>query len=346
MSALALIWTAALAMCGGSLGWMLMLIALRARYARAAVRRAADRHQVGDALVSLLLGRCDLQRDLGPYRRRARLMAETLLEFLALVRGADRETVLAACRTLGVDAAFRRRLTRGSLAGRLACIEALAAFPGAETEQALVRAAAGPKVRLAALKALKEAGGPLAIDAVVADLQAGRLKLSGLAAEFVRALAALDVRATLAALQERSLTPAIRALLLDGLGGAADYGALPELIAHTKSPAPAVRAAAVRALGRLMHPAAEPCLAQALEDGAWEVRSMAAMAIGGARFSSLAPQLAGHLADPVWHVRCQAAVALAQLGDPGRDQLRLGLASSQAPVRSAAALALAEPMAA
>ena len=112
MGALALIWCAAAALIGLALAWMTLLIGLRLAHARAAARRAADRRKVEAAFVA----RENMERELAPFRGRARLVAETLLAFLSLVRGADREAVLRACRAVGVDAAFRRRLTRGSLA--------------------------------------------------------------------------------------------------------------------------------------------------------------------------------------------------------------------------------------
>lgn len=348
MSAPRLVWVAALALTAAALAWMLALIALRARHDRAAARRAEDRRRIELAFVDLLLGRCDLERALGPYRTQAQLMAERLLDLLSLVRGGDRDVVLEAYRTLGLDAAMRARACRGSSAGRLCCIEALAAFPGRDTELALQRVAAGasPKLRLAALQSLKAVGGTLAIGAVVEGLATDRLELSELTAEFVRELATSDPQATLAALRPRGLSAQLRALLVEGLGASGDYSVLACLIEHAGHAEPHVRAAAVTALGRLMHPSAEAAFAVALEDESWVVRCAAAEAAGAAGLSVLAPRLVQRLSDPIWRVRYRAAAALAELGPAGEAHLRRALAAAVEPACSAASFALAERAAA
>lgn len=342
MSLLVLIWVVALALAGGAIVGMSVLIGLRLRHERRTARRLADRRQVEQALIGVMQGRCDPHATLGPYRRRARLIAETLLDFLGIVRGEDRQLVVAALASVGADQTLRARLGRGSLAGRLASVEALGAFPSPETQFALVRASTrGPEeVRLAALRSLIQAGGEVTPQQLVAQLDRGRLTASGQFADLLR-LAAEQDPAAAQAVAEQGVSARAEPLILEALGAAGAYGALPLLIAKSREGAPESRRAAIEALARLMHPAAEPALAQALDDPVAEIRSAAALAIGLARFVGQADALAARLDDEVWRVRHQAAAALARLGAPGLERLTAISWTSGARAR-AAALALAE----
>jgi HEAT repeat protein len=308
------------------------------------VARAASRKQIEQALVAIIQGGDSALAQLGPYARRARLMAETLLEFLNIIRGQDQERVLAVLRNLRVDATLRRRLNAGSMAGRLACLETLAVFPGPETQAALEKAATSrrPRLRLVAFRSLAAVGGSVTIDRLLDDLLAGDLEPSGLFGEFLRELAAASPASAMRAAARPDLTPAALALVLYALGEAGDYQALPVLVEHAASPHVAVRVAAVTALGRLKHPAAEQALRTALADDAWQVRAASSEAAGAARLARLVPTLAQALGDPVWRVRFQAAASLSKLGPGGVAALQT-VADSPLEIASvAASLALAE----
>jgi hypothetical protein len=128
MAALAAIWLTALALMALALAWMSSLIVGRLINERTAGRRAADRQAVTEGLSGLLRETPDATDKLRPYIGRARLMAETLLEFQGLIRGSDQERVLGALRDLGLVEVLAARLDRGSRAGRLTVLEALAAL--------------------------------------------------------------------------------------------------------------------------------------------------------------------------------------------------------------------------
>ncbi|MCR5879724.1 HEAT repeat domain-containing protein [Phenylobacterium sp. J367] len=228
------------------------------------------------------------------------------------------------------------------MAGRLAAVEALGAFPGPETQFALIRAAArgSPAVRLAALRSLWQAGGEVGVDQLVGELERGALPPSGALADLLRLVTEADPAAAIAALEAPGRSAVARVLLSQALGAAGAYAAIPALTRQAGAREPDVRTAAVEALGRLMHPAAEPILRDALGDEAWEVRSAAANAVGDARLASLVDPLAGRLADPVWQVRHQAAAALVKLGAPGIARLEETARSADDLARRAAALVL------
>ncbi|HEY8572829.1 HEAT repeat domain-containing protein [Phenylobacterium sp.] len=327
-----------------ALAWMATLIALRLVNVRKTVRRKADRAAVERALIGVMQGKGDANA-LQPYRQRARLIAETLLDFIGIVRGQDRQAVVDALESLGADRILRARVTRGSLAGRLASIEALGVFPGAETQHVLLRASdRGPQgLRLAALRSLRQAGGEVRASDVLQRVGAQRLRPSGGVAEFLRELVADDPAWAAAALSGETLAAEPRLMLLEALGEAGAYEAIPVFTTYAASECPRMRAAAVTGLGKLMHPAGEACIRSALDDSEWEVRSAAAKAAGDARLAGLLDPLAMRLADEVWRVRHQAAHALAKLGPGGRQRLEAAAGSGGGGVAArAASLALAE----
>lgn len=341
---LVVIWATALAMALGALVWMISLILLRFFHEAREVRWLNDRTRVQQALVDYLHGGRPLAVSLASYAQRARLMAEVLLDFLAIVRGGDLERVIAELRALSVDKVIRRRISRGSLPGRLACVEALGAFPGPETQAALRVAAArgAPLLRLAALRSLVQAEGEVTVERLLADLASGKLVASGQLSELMQMVVELDTAAAVAASARRDLSDSCRMMLLEAMGRSGDYGLIGPIEAHLRWPNPEVREAAVRALGKLMHPASEACLAEALRDGEWQVRSAAAEVIGDGRMAGQLMGLAAALRDPVWRVRFQSAAALAKFGAPGAVHLKAAADGTVEVARRAAALTLAE----
>lgn len=344
MSPLALVWWTALALALAALAGMSGLIVARLFRSRAEARWAADRAAVIAAFMAVLQGSEGAEAQIRPFRRRARLLAEALLEFLNLVRGQDRDTLLAGLRGLKIEDVLIGRLGAGSQAGRLASLEALAVFPGLKAAAALRPACRSrdPEIRLAAWRALVEMGAAISVRRLLEDLARSDLHTSSALAELLRNLTARRPAESLAAAVGEDLPPLVRAMLVEGLGGVGDYGMVPGLMDCTRDAHPEVRAAAVRALGRLMHPAAQPALGRALRDLDWQVRGAAAEAAGDAGLSGLAAPLARLLEDPVWWVRFRGAEALARLGAEGRTRLESVAANGTADARRAAALTLAE----
>jgi HEAT repeat protein len=343
VSVLTIIWAAAIVLIGSAIGWMLVLIVMRTFDTRRSARRAADRANVERAFVALIRGDCNFDRDLKPYVHRARLIAETLLDFLAIVRGPDRGVVVEALREAGVVKTLCARVRRGSVAGRTACLEALGAFHGPDAESTLqdVVSNGTPRMRVAALRALQEIGNFVSVARVVSELVAGRVRATAMVGEFLRKLAERAPGDAVAALSEEGLPASVRILLIDALGAAGDYQAVPVLSARAVDLESEVRAAAVGALGKLQHPAATPILQVALHDPDWRVRSAAAEAVGAARLVKLSSELSQSLSDEIWRVRFQAAAALTRMGPSGREHLEAAARNDDAGGR-AAALALAE----
>lgn len=345
MALLLLLWWVSLLFAAAALLWMLALIAARLLRERSDRRRAAARQAITAAYLAIMAGDGAATAMLRPYQRRARLMAETLLEFLALVRGAERTRLIEALRGLHVQDRFRARLSQGSQAGRLAATEALEVFPDEETRVALsrlYRSARDPELRIAAVRALIEIGEAPSIDTVLRNLEHHDQTDSPLYGPVLKRLVADAPDAALEALEKTSFGPAACAVLAEAVGASGDYRAVALLMPRASAPNAIVRAASVRALGMLGHPTAVSAIAAALDDIEWEVRSEACEAAGRIGDLTLAAGLVARLADEVWWVRFRAAEALVALGPRGVDILRAASGSEEGVVQRTAAMALAE----
>lgn len=345
MSNLLLIWWTSLALTSGALIWMTGLIVGRVLRERAEAGRARDRQIIQHAFLDIMAGSGDAIGRLGKVQRRARLMAETLLEVVGLVRGAERERLISALAAFNVDHVFRRRLFRGSFAGRIAAAEALAIFRGEGSTAALrkaLAAARGGELRVGVMKSLIELGAPPSLDEVLADLAGRRASESLLYLPLIARLVADDPMTALRAFGDSRLAGEPRIILAEALGGSGDFRALEPLCLATRAPDVELRIACIRALGMLGHPGAEKAVLAALDDPVWMVRSAACEASGRIGLRSAIPQLADQLRDEVWWVRFRAGEALAVLGEVGQERLRLVAATGDDLSRRAASMVLAE----
>jgi len=345
MSSLTLIWVVALVLIAGALTWMSALIVARLFKEAGAADRASERRIIIQALSGLLRGQTEAADDLGRFVRRPEVLAEAILDFQGMIRGADQDRAMAALKRLGLVAALEKRATRGSRDERLTSVEALAALGGEEAKAALRRAIGSkdPNVRMAAVKGLAAVGAPPSASRLLDYAGSGELTPSRVYAELMRQAVAARPADGLLALERQGLTSLMRALLLDALGRSGAYEAVPALSAAASDPDLDVRTAAVRGLGRLQHPAAAAPLTAALTDVAWTVRSAAAEAVGAAGLAKLAAPVAALLDDPEWWVRFRAGDALGKLGKTGRALLEAAAGDDTRPVaQRAAERALAE----
>ena len=344
MPPLAAIWITALGLMTLALAWMTSLIVRRLIHEAGGARRAADRRAVTDGLSGLLCEAPGAADKLRPYIGRARLMAETLLEFQGLIRGSDQDRVLGALRELGLVRVLADRLECDSRMGRLTVLEALAALGGEEARIAMRHAigSSRPEVRMVAVKALADAGYAPSIGRLLDYAVSGELTPSKLYAELVRQITAAAPEATVQALERGDLSPVLRTLAIDALGLSGDYQVLPSLILAAGDDDQEVRTAAVRALGRLQHPAGEAAIGRAMQDERWVVRSVAAEAAGLAGFSRLVHDLDLLLGDPEWWVRFRAGEALVALGGEGLFLLNRTASGERPLAHRAAESALAE----
>lgn len=345
MTFLALLWWVSLALAMGALAWMVGLVLARVFRERAALARDLDRRRLRAVCLAIAGGADQLSEGLQPFRHRARLMADTLLEFGAIVRGVERERLITAYEQVSADARFRERLFLGGRTGRLASAEALALFRSDETEQALgrlVEYSRDAELIATAVRSLVDLGRPPPLGRLLDDLEAGQQTDSLVYLPVVRRLVALFPDEAMSRLDSDTTLPAARVLLSDAVAATGDYRAVGPLRRAAQADRPDIRIAALRGLGLLAHPASIPTLTQALSDPDWEVRATACEALGRAGIREGVADLVDRLSDSVWWVRFQAAEALTRLGRAGLTALMDAAALSADLPRRAASLALAE----
>ena len=345
MSGLLLIWSTSVILAAVALIWMASLILARLLRERSEALRRHDLKLIQQVFLDIMNGSGDAVGRLGSVKRRARLMAEALLEVIALVRGAERERLISALAAFGVDDIFRRRLFRGSLAGRIAAAEALSIFPGERTRaalrQAMGRARAG-ELRVSLMRSLIEIDASPALHEVLDDLNGRRASESLLYLPLTARLVADDPMTALRAFGDPQIGGDARVVLAEALGASGDYRVLRPLCIAARAPDVELRIAAIRALAALGHPAAEPTIRAGLNDQVWIVRSASCEAAGRIGLHSAIPSLEGQLDDPVWWVRFRAGEALASLGRAGQNRLRAIASSGGDLSRRTALMVLAE----
>lgn len=345
MNLLILLWWSSLFLAVLALGWMAGLIVARLFREHNEARRQADREMLRAAYLAIMSGTGDATVLLKPFRERSRLLAESLLDVLGLVRGAERDRLVASLVDAGVADRLRSRLTRGSRTGRLAAAEALSVFPSPQTRKSLRALHLGsndPEIRIASVRSLIDIGDPPRAQDLIADLDGKADRDSLLYAPVLRRLAVDAPDDALETLMLPGLSVAACTVMIEAVGASGDYRALPTLLLLTAAPEPVLRMAAVRALGVLAHPSSADTIAIALVDDAWDVRAEAAMAAGRVGGSALVQTLSLLLDDPVWWVRFRAAEALGKMGDLGVDALRMAASSPADITRRSASLARAE----
>lgn len=102
-----------------------------------------------------------------------------------------------------------------------------------------------------------------------------------------------------------------------------DPGTIAEAVRLADHPDVRVRLAVAALLRQYFHPDAPLLLLRLLGDDDAAVRAEAARGLGALNATAQVPHLAAALEDGAWEVRFRAALSLAQLGEPGREVLRL-----------------------
>lgn len=345
MSELLLIWSVSIVLAAAAILWMASLIIARVLREREEQARERDRQLIQQAFLDIMAGSGDAVGRLRGVQGRARVMAEALLGVLALVRGGERERLISALQAFGVDRILGRRLSRGSVAGRLAAAEALSSFSGQEVVAALRQAlghASAAELRVGLMRSLSDLGEPPSLDEALDDLKGRRASDSLLYLPLIARLVAADPMAALRLFGDARLVDEARAILAVALGGSGDYRALEPLCLAAGAPDVELRIAAIRGLSALGHPSCEATVLAAMADSVWAVRAAACEASGRVGLRAAVPHLAAQLDDPVWWVRFRAGEAMAALGEGGRERLVRVAAEGGDLARRTASMVLAE----
>lgn len=326
LSLLLLLWASSILLAGASLVLMLVLIILR--WLRS-IRMRRDK-QIRDALFHELMmageeagEQADVPETLV---KRPRITAQVLLEFSTLVRGGEFEAALDKLRRAGAERRILALLTSRNREDCLAAAEALGFFGTKQARDALTNVLSrrvSLRLKIAAGRALLAMGERPDIGDLLSAFDIDDTVAPGELSAILTAIATGEPEVLSHRLEQDIDPPSVRAMMIDVMGRAGVYGALPLLLSEACNSDVRIRAAAVDALGRLGLPEAKETLAAAIDDPEPDVRAEAAEAIGQAALVDLMPALEARLSDFDWGVRFRAANALVELGEDGRKRLRL-----------------------
>jgi HEAT repeat protein len=336
------IWLVSLAMAALSCTAMLLLVLRRVVQMRAARRRERLRAAAAAVLLDYIDGNADAPAVRAAAGGRDDIVGDLVFEMREILRGEGAARLVELAAASGGIERERRRLASRNPGVRAEAVRRLTIY-GDEAvpwlRQALGDAAA--TVRVAAAVELTRLGAPLPLMALAEHLQVGVDTSSDDLRRIFRRAVAAEPRAAIAMLVDAQTGDALRQLLVDGLGHAGDFQALPMIAAMAQHGNPEVRAEALRALAALGHPSAGDTAIAALADADWRVRAQAANCIRRIGAEQAVPAVAPLLGDDQWWVRFRAAEALAALGDGGRRQLE-ALARNADRAGQVAQLVLAE----
>lgn len=316
------LWFASLALAALSVAVMLLLVLRRLVQMKFDRRRERLRAAASAALLGYLDGSRPESDVLEAAGGRGDIVADLIVEMREIMRG-DSAGRLAALAAAGGGLDRERRRLRNRRAGRRAETVRRLGIYGAEAvpllETALGDDDAGVRTAAAIELAALDASPPLATlaERMRIGVDPGSEDLRRI---FRRAVAA-EPRTAISLLEDEWTLDALRVLLLDGLGYAGAFAALPAIAVALGSDTSEVRIEALRALANLAHPSAAQSAIEALADPDWRVRAAAANCVRRIGATAALPALDLLLSDPQWWVRFRAAEALAAMGGDGQSRL-------------------------
>lgn len=314
------LWESSLALSGLALLAVLALLLARALSGRRSTRRAAMRRH----LVPLMLAGDTSGGDSSRLSRQT--AAELALELAELVRGTDREAMIASAAALGADRVLRRKLRSRLAQDRLLAAEALAMFPDeADTVARLIGTDRNPDVRLGAALALAEERRAPPAAELARSIGIGTRENSLLVTSLLRDLVERDADGVEALLYDRGVSDSAKLAATDALAdsGVSQHAPLVAWMAMAAARQDGhLQPRIYRALGRIGHPSGHAAIAAGLDSPLWQVRAAAAQAAGQSGMTQAVPQLVALLDDGEWWIRFRAAEALIRLGAAGVEALR------------------------
>lgn len=336
------LWFTSLILSAISLAIMSWLIAARLVAERKGQRVAGERARL---LAFLLEPDADPQGLTNSSLSRP-LLADLSVELIQLVRGEERDQMVAAAGRLGVAATIRKRLSARSPRVRVLAAESLAFFPDTESTAALERALGdrNPDVRLAAALGLAVSGRSPPARLLIERLRIGSSEQSMLIINLFQKIASDRPGEIESLITDPEMPAAVKAAAIDALAGSGDFRLVPVInqLALATDAESEHLPRYLRALGAFNHPAGAPAVRRWLNGSTWWVRAAAAEAAGRIGLEELAMPLADMLSDADWWVRFRAGEALVRLGNSGVELLAEAAEGASEPARSAARLTLAE----
>lgn len=303
-------------------------------------RREKERRRVSSLLLAPVVG-CP-QPPRGQIERDA--AAAVALEMAELVRGPDREALLANAEALRIPAILLQKSLSRVPQERLLAAEALAMFPsGRERVREMLRDR-NQDVRLGAALALAQNQAAPPAAEIVLRLSLGSRERSLLVASLMRDLVDADPASVEELIFDPTLPVAARLAAADALAasGRIEHAPLVARMAEEADQDDDLLPRIYQALGRIGHPSGHHAILRGLSHPAWAVRAAAAQAAGRNGLVDAVTGLGLLLDDPQWWVRFRAGEALWRLGAAGREELAKIAREGSPDAREAAARTLEE----
>lgn len=344
MTALLALWRLSLVLCSLALLTLAGILLVRLVTRQRAERRVRERRRITPLLLAPEPGVASPPRGTLERQTAARLA----LEMAELVRGPDRDALLANAEALAIPDVLHRQSRSRSPQERLLAAEALAMFPSGRERVCAMLRDRNADVRLGAALALAQNQAAPPAAGLLRDLRLGTRERSLLIPSLMRDLAEADPASVEAVVDDATLPDAVRLAALDALASSGRIAHAPLLAAMALEPAtaPDLLPRIYRALGRIGHPSGHAAILHGLSHPDWPARAAAAQAAGVSALVDACVALGGLLGDAQWWVRLRAGEALWRLGAPGHAILEAVAAQGEGPAAEAARMTLEERCAA
>ena len=316
------LWYASLVLAVLAVAIMLLLVLRRVFEMRAERRRERLRAATSAALLGYMDGDVGAAQVRQAARGRTDIVGDLIYEMREIVRGEGSARLIELAVACGGIDRERRRLRRRNPGARAEAVRRLGIY-GSDAVP-LLTAALGdrnPGVRSAAAIELTALGAAPPLVTLAEAMRIGIDATSEDLRRIFRRVVAGEPRSAIALIEDEWTPDALNILLLDGLGFAGVFEALPAIGSMLQNGTPEVRVEALRALANLGHPSAAEVATEALSDPDWRVRAQAANCVRRIGAESAADALEALLGDEQWWVRFRAAEALSTFGADGRARL-------------------------
>ncbi|MEA1070926.1 HEAT repeat domain-containing protein [Sphingomonas sp. LY160] len=336
------LWAVSVVLSGVAL--LIMIGLILGRFA--SQRRQDDLSQQRKTLLPLLLGDAGDEVIQDASVKRSPILRDLSIELIQLVRGEERQQLIATATRLGVAESIRKVLAKGTTRARVVAAETLADFPDEFTTDALHRALEDRNdgVRLAAALALASSDRAPPAQTLVQLLDLGMREQSMLIVALFQEIARSSPAEIRSLIDDQISPPKVKAAAIEALSASGDYSLVPSIVqlALKADPYGEELPRYLRSLGAFQHPAGAPAIVQWLSAPTWWVRTAAAEAAGRIGLQETQSTLVNLLDDPDWWVRFRAGEALVRLGAEAQQLLAKVAATGSQRASSAARLTLAE----
>ncbi|WP_301750338.1 HEAT repeat domain-containing protein [uncultured Erythrobacter sp.] len=340
MTTLLAIWQLSLALCLAAFLALTLILIARFVAERRDTRTETERRRIARMLMTP-----HLDGPVLPTRKLEKDAAARLaLEMAELVRGPDREALLANAEALRIPHTLLRSSVSRSAQIRLLAAEALAMFSIGQYRVRQMLRDRNPDVRLGAALALAQNQAAPPAAEIVRRLELGTSERSLLIASLMRDLVDADPASVEDLLSDDTLPDAARLAAVDALAasGRVEHAPLVARMAEEAGSDNELLPRIYHALGRIGHPSGHAAILRGLSHPVWAVRAAAAQAAGANRLAKAAEPLGALLGDDQWWVRLRAGEALWRLGSNGMAVLKKTAAGPHGLASEAAALTIEE----